>query len=490
MNRNGRIGKIMVRKGEDALFKGTVKLILGDLQTILDDKEKGRWETKESDQYGSYQGTYEQHSGFFSAPTITKKKDSYHTLLAIPRGLDNLKQQSDGGFDIHFSTSGYIDRFSGKIEVSVTSQNGSVPFRTASTIDMKLRSVKHSSETFSIGGESSTETLILGKVEIDEAKRRELLEKRADKLTSSEMAGLIHDYAMRAEDDGEGSPEWRVSAYLRLHPEKCAELAPIFQGKDMISKGRLFVFGALVSTGNPEAQKVMRELLGTEAAKKEGMYSIYLQNFGQLEHPDKETVDFITSKYEQAKQEGRYRESTALTLGATVANLNKAGDTANAARLNNDLLKDLAAAKGRYEQELMLDSVGNAGMVSNIATVAEYIKSPDERIRASVAGAVRRTQTEESEKMLFDLVRDKETLVQKQAVNALAGYSLDKQHMEQIRDGVKSGGIGPNAYYETLQLFTRHSQERGVMKETLQEMKKRAPDDPHLLSRINQMLGQ
>lgn len=490
MQADGRIAKIRVRKGEDALFRGVLKLILGDIQTVLTATGDRSWQTTESNQYGSYHADYTLSSRFWGGPRVIKKKGEYLSLLAVPRDLDRMTQQSEGVFTIDFARSGHPERLSGIEKLTVTAKSGAAPLRLNTEIRMDLRSIASSDEEFSLGDAGAGEELILGRVEIDEAKRRELLEKRADNLTGSEMAGLIREYALGPEADGANSPGWRVAAYLKLHPEKCAELIPLFTEKEMTSKGRLAVFGVLVSTGTPEAQKVMRDILATEEAKKEGMYSIYLQNFGHLQQPDNETVAFLTAKYEEAKRVGRYRDSTALTLGAMVANLNGAGDAANAARLNGVLLADLTAAKDRHEQELLLDSVGNAAMVSNIEAVAEYLKSPDERIRASVASAVRRTQTEESEKMLFGLARDREALVQKQAVNALAGYKLDKRHLEQVREGIASGGIGTHAYYETLQLLSRQKGNRETVQETLREMKKRAPDDPHLLSRINQMLGR
>ncbi|HOW51444.1 MAG TPA: hypothetical protein PLV42_05285 [bacterium] len=84
---DGRIVKIRVRKGEDALFRGVTKLILGDIQTVLSATGDRSWQTTESNQYGSYKGDYSRNSRFWSTPQVTKKKEKYLSLLAIPRDL-------------------------------------------------------------------------------------------------------------------------------------------------------------------------------------------------------------------------------------------------------------------------------------------------------------------------------------------------------------------------------------------------------------------
>ncbi len=490
MDEKGTIKTLAFRKNEDALFKGFIKLMVSDLQFSLPGGFAGNWDKEENDRYGQYAATYSRKGWRFLSNDIEKKKERYLKLTAIPGDITAMKQTVTGALTARLSGRGHLETLTGSVAAVVDGANGQRVLDVSSTVDLRLTGITKFNEILPTADAGSLDDSPLTQIDVDDRAVRKIWEQRAASLTIPEMAGLIRQYALSGEMGDGGKLAWRMVAYLKLHPERCEDLVPMFADEGMNAKGRLFIYGLLVGTGNMEAQKVMRDLLGTETAKKEGMYSIYMQQFSQLERPDVETAMFVEGLYAKAKKKGPYRSSTILTLGALAGKLSSTGNEALAAKFNKMLTEELQLAKKPREKEQLLDGLGNVGSESNIALIKSFASDDNQRVRASVPMALRLTQTTESEKLVLSLVRDDDSLVQKQALTTLSHYALTHDHLTDLRDQLKAGKVTESSYFELLNLVSRYPQEQAVTQEMLLEMKKRVSNNPHLEARINQMLGQ
>ncbi len=490
MDRNGAIKGLAFRRNEDALFKGFIKTIVADLQFSLPGEISGEWRTEEEDRYGRYAAEYERTGWRFLSNDIEKKKDRYLKLTAIPGDITAMKQTLTGALTARFARAGHLETLAGTVTATTDTADGERILDLSKNIELRLTGIAAFNEISPATDAGSMEDSPLVKIDIDERAIRRMWEERAASLTIPEMAGLIREYALSGGEDGGGKLAWRIVAYLKLHPERCKELVPLFADKDMNTRGRLFIYGLLIGSGHAEAQKTMRDLLVTEAAKKDGMYSIYMQQFSQLEKPDAATAGFMESLYEKAKKEKRYRSSTILTLGALAGHLSETGNDALAAKFNKMLTAELQSAKDPREKEQLLNGLGNVGSASNIALIQKFAGDENQRVRASVPMALRMTQTPESEKLVLSMAHDDDSLVQKQALTTLSHYELTREHLAGLRDQLKAGKITESSYFEVLNLISRYPQEQAMTQEMLLEMKKRVSNNPHLEARINQMLGQ
>jgi len=495
MSDRGVISKIHFKRNEDVTFKSMVKMILGDIQTILDGKKK-EWLTSEKNQNGRLPARYTVVSYGIRATTIEKKKERYDQLLPLPGDLATVRQEFPNGYGITFSNSGYLRSLVGKETLTVFAETGEKRVEASVDLSMALAGTKRNTteyrfETDGKGGGESFESAELGKVEVTDLMKKRLLESRAKNLTGPEMNKALKQYVDTGELYGKSEYWWRISGYLRLHPEACRDMVPLFNDRNADSKERLFLFGILSSVGNDEAQQVMRELLTGETAKQDKFYSIFLQSFAQLEKPAPQTVQMITDLYEQSKQTGRYSTSTALTVGALAAQLDKSGEGTLAASLNSKLVNDLRTATDGRTREYLLDSLGNATQVANVAVAKEYVADREGRVRASVANSLRNVQTPESEQILLGLAGDQDAVVQRQALSALGRYKLDRTHLEAIRDKVAGGAIrDENMYLEVLSVLESYRGEKEIIRDTLKEMNRRQINSIHVKSRIDQFMKQ
>ena len=490
MDARGTIRGVAFRKSEEALYKGFVRTILADLQFFLPGDLSAGWREKEHDRYGAYEADYRRNGMPLFSHEVEKKRDPYLKLNTVSKETGSLKQAVTGSLTARFARAGHLGSLAGEQAVTVDDPGGERLFGSAISIDMRLESIVRFKEALPATDAGVLEESSLARIDVDERAIRRIWEERAASLTIPEMADLIRRYALSGDTGEGGAAAWRIIAYLKLHPERCKELLPLFTDNAMTAKGRLFVYGLLVGAGHSEAQKTMRDLLGTEAARKEAMYSIYLQQFSQVEKPDAATAEFMEGLYEHAKKEGRYRSSTILTLGALAGKLANSGSDPMAAKLNGMLIQDLQKAKDPKEKEQLLDGLGNAGLPSNIPLIGKFVGDKDQRVRASVPMALRKTQTPESEQLVLSLTGDGDSLMQKQALATLSHYALTSEHLTGLRDQLKAGRITESSYFEILNLVSKYPQERVVTREILQEMKRRVSNNPHLEARINQMLGR
>ena len=328
----------------------------------------------------------------------------------------------------------------------------------------------------------------IGTVEMSENTQRKILEQQTKGITSSEMLKTLREFGINGKIGDKQLFIMRTVAYLKLYPERTKDLIPLFNENGFSSEGKILVMGLLASSGDSKAQEVMRTLLKSDAAKTDELYPLLLQNISMLETPDSRTMDFAEKLYKTSKESGKFISSSSLIVGSVAGKMIKQGNTAEGMRLNSILVKDLDEAETPEKAEKLLNAIGNAGIAENVKKAAEFAESVNPRIRASVANAVRNTQTEESEKMLLNMLSDKENIVKIQAINTLAIYSLNENHLLQIKDRLHDNTLDPDQYYYLLGLLKKYTKSNPeIVKESLEEMS-RHKMHPDLSSQVYNML--
>ncbi len=487
-DRKGRIGRIAFAKNEDITFKSVAKLLIGELQVNLG-SAKNSWELEETDQYGVYYSKYTVNKLESNGMEIEKKKLNYKKLLPFSGNLKNASQENNSVINIVLSREGYIDSIKGRVSVNVAGENEKGKFEMNNEFTLVLKEIKkYTGKMEPRGGKYTTESK-LGVIDINDKMTESLNRSQAKEMTATEFRNTIRKYASYDRIYDNGLFWWRASGFLKLNPSFSSELVKLFREEGMSSNARLALMGILGSVGHREAQEAIRSIVSSDEAKADRLYPIFLQNISLVKDPDKDTVKFMESLYSQARTTGKLRSSTALTVGAVSDNLKKSGNMDEAKRLNDILVSDLKNAKDDKEMEYMLDSLSNSGFAENIEVVKEYESNKNPRIRASVVNAVRKTQTEESEKILFKMASDKETLVQRQAIQTMGQYKLTSKHLEDVEKGIESGKIHDSCYMDVIHLLLSYPKEEKVLKNTLLEMKKRPMNNPHLESKINKILN-
>jgi hypothetical protein len=490
MDDKGVISDIYFFKGESILFKSAVKLFLGEIQIIL--KETlDEWISFENTQYGKTESKYTFIKSAADKIILEKTRIAYPAVnnLTIDQRLTT--QNANGKWEIFLDRSGHLQSFSGKEELTVTDRNGRNAFHLKTDFTLKLKSVEKDTATLQYEENFFRKMTpsVIGTIEFDKKMEEEALKNRAKEMTRSEMLKTLKTFSEEGEIYNQQMFWWRVSGYLKLYPERSADLVDLFKEKGFDSKARLFIVGILASVGHSEAQKAMRDIIVSDEAKNDGLYVMMLQNFSLLENPDKGTVDLVKSIYDDAfAQKNIIRAASSLTLGALAGRLNSDDNAAAAHTINEKLLLNLRYAEDDKEKEYLLDALGNTRIESNIKIASKFIDNRKDEIRASVANAVRNNQTPESENILFKLTQDDKTIVQRQALSALNNYRLEEDHFKKINEQIRSKKIGDNLYLDVVQLLMKYPDKIEDNKDMLEYMRDSAPYNTHLKARINSIL--
>jgi len=467
----GAVSDVRFRKNEDPVFVGTMKLIMAYFQTALSGKKKPPAE--EWDQNGRYKVSYSYDGIGVGDTTVTKNIERYEELLAFPKQTKALEQRGTGSFRYQVKDA-LISEIKGTQD-QTCAREGKDIFLLKVNLKMTLVDVRR--RGFDLDGAlarlNELRSSRLGTVELNDEIKKKMYEQQARNLTVTEMLDTLRAYGTSGEIGDKKLFMWRMAGYLKRYPERTTDLAPLFNDPTFSSDGRMLIMGALASVGHPEAQTVMRQLLAGDTAKNDRLYPLLLQNISYLDTPDPQTVSFAEKLYDDALATNKLRSTASLILGAVAGKTTRGGDGIRGAMLNNKLVEELRKSATPESAERMLDAIGNVANSSNIAVAAEYKDSLNDRVRASVANAVRFTQTPESEQMLLDMLGDKSNLVKMNAVNTLSVYSLKKEHFEKIHENIKDGSLNPDQYLYLAALFRKNlAGNEDIIGNSLREMQK------------------
>lgn len=479
----GKISDIKFAKNEDQVFISTVKLVAAYFRT---NTRPSKNKVFEQDQNGSYKALYSVDKTNDSRE-ISKKFSEYLSLLAFPSGISEYMQEHSVSI-AHVVENKMIKTGEGHQQTAVYNNENTLIFRFEMDFALELTGISDADKSSRLSDFSEMKSSGIGTVEMSENTQRKILEQQTKGITSSEMIKTLREFGINGKIGDKQLFIMRTVAYLKLYPERTKDLIPIFNENGFSSEGKILVMGLLASSGDSKAQEVMRTLLKSDAAKTDELYPLLLQNISLLENPDTITMDFAEKLYKTSKESGKLVSSSSLIVGSVAGKMMKQGNTAEGKKLNSMLVKDLDEAENPEKAEKLLNALGNAGIADNVKKAAEFAESVNPRIRASVANAVRNTQTEESEKMLLNMLSDKENIVKIQAINTLAIYSLNENHLLQIKDRLHDNTLDPDQYYYLLGLLKKYTKSNPeIVKESLEEMS-RHKMHPDLSSQVSNML--
>lgn len=484
----GKISDIKFSKNEDQVFISTVKLVAAYFRT---NTRPSKNKVFEQDQNGSYKAFYSVDKNNDSRE-ISKKFSEYLSLLAFPSGISEYMQEHSVSIS-HVVENKMIKTGEGHQQTAVYNNENTLIFRFEMDFALELTVISDADKSSRLSDFSEMKSSGIGTVEMSENTQRKILEQQTKGITSSEMLKTLREFGINGKIGDKQLFIMRTVAYLKLYPERTKDLIPIFNENGFSSEGKILIMGLLASSGDSKAQEVMRTLLKSDAAKTDELYPLLLQNISLLENPDTITMDFAEKLYKTSKESGKLVSSSSLIVGSVAGKMMKQGNTAEGKKLNSMLVKDLDEAENPEKAEKLLNALGNAGIADNVKKAAEFAESVNPRIRASVANAVRNTQTEESEKMLLNMLSDKENIVKIQAINTLAIYSLNENHLLQIKDRLHDNTLDPDQYYYLLGLLKKYTKSNPeIVKESLEEMSrhKMLPDLSSQVSNMLKKMGQ
>lgn len=488
----GNLRLMRFSPGDPDFFRHTMQWLLTHVQPTLPDDEAraraGRWEVLEDSSRGQVRAVYEVQAG--RPLTVRRTRTGYTRLHVAPQQQGAPPQRLESRATFTFSD-GHLSGVDHLEAISARDESGVELLDARELLKLTLREVGRFAVPEDVGLASHTEVRRPGIITTSDRVQRRLLEQRAAGMTMEQLLADLLKHGAHGELPDHNRWLWQATGRLLLEPGRCKELKAAFERPDMGNKGRALVLDLLASAGHAEAQAVMRELLETRAAHEDAQaYELLVQRLGLVERPEKESLEYLVRKYEDAARDGQehVRNASAYALGAAVGR--RGAEDAEAARYNQLLLNGLGTAGTVEERETYLRALGNAGRAENVSAVMGLEGDPDERVRSAVAAALRKTDSPESTAALLRLAQAPERPVQAEALAALREHSLDAGALGALRELVLSGNLRQGVAPVLVSLLEARLDAGPEVVEMLRYLAQSVKDDPSLRTHILELLAR
>lgn len=487
---DGTIGDIRFPKEMHPLARNIIKAVLAEWQTPLS-LPVGET-TIEKTPYGAARARFDR----FAEGEGEKRRDRYESLASLGERLKggDLTQQIESRYRLKIQKHGSYESFSGGENLTVKSGAGLVAFMLRTKLDLRHIGIdRFNPEAAAVARFlSSYQREAMDESAVSENAEKGLLLQQARGMTQEELFRTLKILVRSGKIHNSDLFLWRASGLLKLHPELCAALVPLFADTASSHEARLLIVGLLATTATREAQEAFLAILNDDVVKGDPYYGLYYQHLTLLPAPVPAVRKLAEERYAAAQEDPSILRESGLTLGAVANNLRTSGDSAGAAEINRQLTADLAKTSGSAETSALLDSLGNVGDAGNVGTIIGYAGSNnDPNVRASAVNALRKNQTPESERALLGLAADEEPLVQKQALNTLTRYDLSEAQVRAFAEQVTDGRIEPTFYNDLVNMLGRYVPEYPEATRTVFEsILKKGTDDPMLEARLRGLIDQ
>lgn len=213
----------------------------------------------------------------------------------------------------------------------------------------------------------------------------------------------------------------RATGLLRGTPSLAEELVPIFRAA-RTGHGRAYVLDVLSSAGTPEAQAVMRDLLGDETVRGDADYDAFVQRFSFLRDPEPRTAEVLLHSYDDATSSGDDTLAAAIAypLGAVSGRLRR--DPVLAELLHSRLVDALATAATTELRDAAIAGLGNAARTGDLDLLASYLDDATPSTRMEAVAALRGLDDARARELVAGMLADPERVVASRALGVLERY--------------------------------------------------------------------
>jgi hypothetical protein len=436
---SGRIRRTYFADGATIEFKGLVQWLAPELQFVLPvrgtELVDGAWSAVEDTVLGRARTRYRIEEE--SPLVLSRARPSYETLTAGDVGA--LAVDSQDAAIVRCAPEGHIQGIEHSVKLEVK-EGEQMALSFTDKLSLRLLRVQD-------GAPRKLDLSVLKSYALNETPgadvaEQKALENRVGGLTSGQMVSDVLSYANGGRMDQRWL--WQATGLLQLNPEACAELASIFGDDELTAQGRGVILDLLASAGTDEAQRVLRELLGSKAANPdETTHAVLFNRVALVQEANAETAEFVADQFDGLKKEplGPMRVASTYALGAVAGHQAEQGNKAKAAELNARLVDGLENSDDLAEKAVALRGMGNAGLPENVQTLTEYTRHESAGLRAAAADALRDTHTPEAVDALLALLKDPDWKVQQAALSTLANYKLSVDEARRIEQLIVSGVV-------------------------------------------------
>ena len=300
-------------------------------------------------------------------------------------------------------------------------------------------------------------------------------EQRIDGLTSQAFLDDLSNFGRTGQLPDHARWLRRATALLAANPMLCIELEKWFLDPTMGVPGRTLALDLLTNAGTPEAQHSLVTLLGSQMARRDAAWPLYVQRLSLLSQPTTESATFALSQFEAAHSRDDVG-ATAMTLGALARHLPQNDSTTS--DFTRRLQTGFAQAQGAERRSMWLDALGASGRAEVLPQVKSATTDSNPLVRATAAHALGVLGEHDS---LKPLAIDADARVREAAIRHLGAAPVET--VSALVAGAPSDPMADSAWVTAL---TARLDEPGV-REVLQQLLART-HEPQLAARLHTLL--
>jgi hypothetical protein len=248
----------------------------------------------------------------------------------------------------------------------------------------------------------------------------------------------------------------QAAAFVRLHPESCANLVAWFEDGRVTDLARQLTLDVLSAAGSNEAQEAMRRALRSKTVNQSlALRGALVQRFVFVPHPNPESARFVADLYDQARAAGETDVSfaAAATLGAIAEHME--GDDALAAQLDERLRHDLGERRSPEESVALLRALGNAKQDEDLPAILAFANDARPKVREQVARSLQHFDDPTASRPLLALAGDPAPAVERAALHSLREQTLTNEDWDALAHTIEAGQSSPYADGALVDLLER-----------------------------------
>lgn len=409
--------------------KELVTEIINGIQLILPSSViKKEWVTRESNTTGEYTAEH-----ILQENKISKKKTSYLTISSFSEEVDNGEMLDFKGNILKSHTEGivskkqaWIESLVSKEQLEINSQHGKVA-KITSQISLHLSDDPINSKLAIWQANSNPDIVIAGFANSsennisawDELEQQQLRDKFAN-VKVSDLTRQIIDLNLQGKPMQELIPYLKdLENYLSAYPESSADIPKLLHEPNLSKGATGGIINALEVVGHHEAQQALIEIMLDETPTNPQVSYQSLVAAGGIKEP---IPDLINGVWHISEQENEYMDMALLALGSVGANLEEAGNSADAAQIRDNLIENLQnETEDSYKQKLILVALKNTKDTDLYDTVSPYLDTENETVREAAYSVLENFNDHTSfNKLLNSVVQDESPAVRQTALKAIS----------------------------------------------------------------------
>lgn len=455
LDSKGNFLEISFSQDASSLYQNLMQSVMGELTLSLE-KDKQSWQTEERTRRGVQLVEYTIDESSSDSLKLKKTKKDYLEIVALKRTYPNNIVESAG--EIELSDKGHLVSLHTNEKVSVQDGRQAIyDFRSKSKFRLQrvenIDEYSREQQLSSFSSSSSASWHGPSEMLIDPQLSKENFAKMAKGASYSELIERFKKASEQGKVNAKsmGNAMWQLFGLLGVDPTRSAELSELIRSADLSPQMNKILFTVLSRHDHPEAQSAVRALLNDEGFRSLSNFTDMLQEVGFMPRPEPATREAVAKIF--ADNEGRIKHAAAYTIGTIARNARQNGEEEAARQLNQLLVEELSLAEQPIDQQRLLVSMANSSMESNIPIVEQYTRNDNAETRTAAVMALRGTQTESSERILWDMSSDKDTNVQNTALLMLSKYDLSGNDFSDLVSSIESGKLSSDNYHMVLNLL-------------------------------------